>query len=512
MRAPQSKTYLPPTITGELGRNDAAVARNPRNRKNAPFCDQIDGVSIDDLVSQFGSPLFVFSERTVIETARRAKKAFQDVYPNTTFGWSYKTNYLKAICNLFHKEGWIAEVVSEFEYQKAEQAGIPGKDIIYNGPCKSRESLERALHQGSLVQIDNWDELRVVEEIAATMDRRANVGVRTWMDTGLTPAWSKFGFSLASGEAARAALRVIANPRLNLHTLHSHIGTYVLEPKAYAVAAEMLVILREAILCKTGHLVPCINLGGGFPSNGLLHEMPEKTKVPPIEDYAEAIAGVLNALPRAKRPQLRLETGRHLIDDAGYLITSVVAVKGAEREKAIFNSGKRTRGGYIVDAGVNLLYTSTWFRLGVMPTAPSDPLLTSAVKLYGCLCMNIDVIRQEVELPPLEVHDKLVLHPVGAYNITQSMQFIGLRPAVVLVGLDGSVNVIRRGEKLADIEHGEQVPPHLQLKAIELPESRSISPATARAPRGRAGSSRSKRPATGKAGAARPAQRRRAHA
>jgi diaminopimelate decarboxylase len=68
----------------------------------------------------------------VIETARRAKKAFHDVYPNTTFGWSYKTHYLKAICNTFHKEGWIAKVVSDFEYQKAEQAGIPGKDIIFS--------------------------------------------------------------------------------------------------------------------------------------------------------------------------------------------------------------------------------------------------------------------------------------------------------------------------------------------------------------------------------------------
>ena len=46
-----------------------------------------------------------------------------------------------------------------------------------------------------------------------------------------------------------------------------------------------------------------------------------------LEDYAVAIADVLNQLPRRQRPQLRLETGRHLIDDAGYLITSVVAVK-----------------------------------------------------------------------------------------------------------------------------------------------------------------------------------------
>ena len=83
----------------------------------------------------------------------------------------------------------------------------------------------------------------------------------------------------------------------------------------------------------------------------------------------------------------------------------------------------------------------------------------------GCLCMNVDVIREEVDLPPLEVNDRVVLHPVGAYNLTQSMQFINLRPAVVLVGRNGSVDVIRRRERLIDIENGEQVPPYLQLKA-----------------------------------------------
>ena len=457
--------YSPPTITGELGRSDAVVARNFYNRVT-PVCDQIDKVPVAELVEKFGSPLFVFSERTVIDTAQRARKAFKDVYPNTVFGWSYKTNYLKAICNIFHKEDWIAEVVSDFEYQKAEQAGIPGKDIIYNGPCKSRQSLEHALAQGALVQIDHWDELKLVEEIAATIDRPVNVGMRIWMDTKFAPVWTKFGFAFASGEAARAILRVVANPCLKLHTLHTHIGTFILEPKAYAVAAERLVALRQMLYNKTGDLVPCINLGGGFPSSGLLHEQPENTKVPPIEDYAAAIADVLNQLPRKQRPQLRLETGRHLIDDAGYLITSVVAVKGSDRDKAKVGRGKHGRGGYIVDAGVNLLYTSTWFKVGVMPTMASAPLHTDTVKLYGCLCMNIDVIREEVELPPLEVNDKLVLHPVGAYNLTQSMQFICLRPAVVLIGLDGSVNVIRRRENLIDIENGEQVPPYLQLKSI----------------------------------------------
>src|ERR1700722_7107529 len=254
-------TYFPPTITDELGRADAVYARNS-HASAAPFCDQIDGVKVDDLTKAFGSPLYVFSERTVLETARRAKKAFHSRYPNTVFGWSYKTNYLKAICNIFHQEGWIAEVVSEFEYEKAEKAGIAAKDIIYNGPCKSRESLNRALTQGALVQIDHWDELQMVEELAATMPRPVDVGIRVWMDTELVAPWSKFGFALDNGEATHAILKVLANPKLRLHTLHSHIGTNIFVPEAYTTASEKLVALRELVYEAKGVLIPCLNLGG----------------------------------------------------------------------------------------------------------------------------------------------------------------------------------------------------------------------------------------------------------
>ena len=140
MRAPQSKTYSPPTITGELGRGDAVVARNSHNR-NVPFCDQIDGVNIDDLVNQFGSPLFVFSERTVIETARRAKKAFNDVYPNTTFGWSYKTNYLKAICNIFHKEGWIPKSFLILNIRRPNKLAFRARTLSIMAPASRVRAL-----------------------------------------------------------------------------------------------------------------------------------------------------------------------------------------------------------------------------------------------------------------------------------------------------------------------------------------------------------------------------------
>ena len=81
--------------------------------------------------------------------------------------------------------------------------------------------------------------------------------------------------------------------------------------------------------------------------------------------------------------------------------------------------------------------------------------------LYGPLCMNIDVVRDHVTLPPLKKNDHVVVHTVGAYNMTQWMQFISMRPAVVLVGMDGKTHLIRKREGIENIEMNEQMPQFL---------------------------------------------------
>ena len=87
----------------------------------------IDGNSVAELIKSYGSPLFVISESTIRNTIKKAKIAFETRYPKVQFAWSYKTNYLNAVCNIFHQEGSWAEVVSGFEYDKAIALGVEGK-------------------------------------------------------------------------------------------------------------------------------------------------------------------------------------------------------------------------------------------------------------------------------------------------------------------------------------------------------------------------------------------------
>jgi len=469
-------SYEFPTISSELGRSpEAAIDRNYFSRGGfVPPMAAIDGVEVVRLVKEFGSPLFVFSEHDMRSKARRTKEAFGSRYKKVSFAWSYKTNYLNAVCKVFHSEGWLAEVVSNFEYEKARKLGIAGKNIVFNGPDKPREILDRAMSEGAIVQIDNWDELNLIEKTVQNFKKPVQVGMRVWLDAGVRPIWTKFGFALANGEAAHAAARIIKNPKLSLHTIHSHIGTYILAPEAYRVTAQKLVALREQIFLEQDHLVDCLNLGGGIPSHSLLHGMvkPADHLIRPIEEYAEAITGVLNKLPEKKRPLLRMELGRHLIDEAGYLLATVLALKGHDRPTPASTDlsarsakewqilQEESKRGLVIDAGINLLYTAAWFEIGAWPSRPVNSQVTPT-RLYGNLCMALDVIRETVDLPILDVGDVVTLHPVGAYNLAQSMQFIAYRPAVVLIAENGRPELVRRRETLDDINGPELIPSHL---------------------------------------------------
>ena len=115
----------------------------------------------------------------------------------------------------------------------------------------------------------------------------------------------------------------------------------------------------------------------------------------------------------------------------------------------------------MIDAGVNILYTSTWYNYQV----EIDRLVRGNYEnsiVYGPLCMNIDVVMENAALPPLPRGARLILSPMGAYNMTQWMQFIRYRPAVVMIMEDGKTEEIRRRETLKDIIGCESVPEKLQ--------------------------------------------------
>lgn len=439
------KSYSKPSIV-KVG--------NPLYAKHGMALDQfnsvrtdIEGHTIKALTEEFGSPLFVFSQSTMTRKYNEAFEAIKAHYPKVQFGWSYKTNYLKGVCQTFHDLGAIAEVVSDFEYEKARAQGVPGSSIIFNGPYKPMASLEKAVHEKAIINVDHFGEIEDLETIGRKLGRVVPIGIRINCNTDTYPHWNRFGFNLETGQAMSGIRRIIDSEHLELAGIHSHVGTFILDPNAYRKASEKVVALMHEIESMTGKALKYLDLGGGFASLSHLrgiYQSPEIV-VPFVEKYAECLTGPLQELrDRVNPPTLYMELGRHLIDEAGYLISSVVGDK-------ILPDGRRS---YIMDGGVNLLYTSTWYKFKTELADKVDGMLEPAI-LNGPLCMNIDVVDECIMLPRLKRGQKMVFSPVGAYNVTQWMQFIRLRPAVVMIKENGALNVLRRSETLADVEGPE---------------------------------------------------------
>jgi diaminopimelate decarboxylase len=123
------------------------------------------------------------------------------------------------------------------------------------------------------------------------------------------------------------------------------------------------------------------------------------------------------------------------------------------------NDGKRA---VILDFGVNTLFTSFWYDHQVIP-AQDFSQHTENTALYGPLCMNIDLIRENINLPLLTRGDHVVVPKIGAYNMTQWMQFITTRPGIVLIDEQGHMHQLRLPETLEYLEAPEIVPEHLKL-------------------------------------------------
>ncbi len=368
---------------------------------------EIDGIPVSKLMEEYGSPLFVFSEKKIRDTITEARRAFETRYPKVQFAWSYKTNYLK-----------------------------------------SAEDLELAINNNAYIHIDHFDELYLLMEITRKLNKKAQVAIRVNMDTGIYPMWDRFGFNYENGEAWNAINRIMLADKLELVGLHTHIGTYIMATSAYAIAVTKLVNLFMATYRKFDHWLKYIDLGGGFASKSTLKGayMPGSETCPSFDEYAEAITNILisSEIPHENLPALFLETGRALIDDAGYLLTTVLANKRSSVE----------RRNMVIDAGVNLLFTSFWYNLGIYPSKPVSENLEET-SIYGPLCMNIDVIRDAINFPHVKTGDQLVIERVGAYNVTQWMQFITYRPNVVLIDLEGKTHIIRKKENLEMIKKSE---------------------------------------------------------
>ncbi len=446
----QKKPYTKPTI---VRHTVGVMNKYGRPPMTVPMVN-LNGHNVKELTDKYGSPLFVLNVKQLREAYRDMDRAFKTRYPKTQIAYSYKTNYLKSVCSILHQEGAWAEVVSGFEYDIAENLNVGGKKIIFNGPYKTRAELIKAFQNKSIVNIDNFDELQLIEDIAEELNEVLEIGIRVNMDLN-NPPWYKFGFNVESGQAFEAVKRSLATGKLKVVGLHIHAGTYIDDLSVYMQAAQGLVNFYTYIKEQLGVKLKYWDLGGGYASKNTLNWAwtPAEQTCPSYDEYAEAICPILLNGPFSAMdaPRLFLEPGRALVDEPISLITSVVA------QKRLPNGAR----GIVLDAGMNILSSVQWYSYNFL-TGQDSGMIAEDTIIYGGLCMNIDVLRKSASIPPVRRGDLLVIPNVGAYNLSQSWQFIYLRPAVIAMEESGEVHVIKEPETREYVQDFEKVPDSLK--------------------------------------------------
>ena len=418
------------------------------------LAQEIDGINIVEILKNYGSPVFILSEKKLRENFKDFDNAFHSLYENTTLSYSYKTNYLSTICAILKEEGAWAEVVSGMEYEMAEKLGMPRNHIIFNGCYKKPDELLKAVINDSVINIDSADEALQLEKIALKLRKKIKVGMRINMRLSTMP-WNKFGFNLESGQAYEMCKRLYSSKLIEIKGLHAHIGTYVFDPALYSFATSSLIKFAMTLEEQFGFKIEYFDLGGGYPSANTLQQqfLPASYIVPNIKEYAKSICIPLKEFKSRHNitPQLFLEPGRALVDDAVSCLTTVVA------HKTIAQGVQ----GIIIDAGINILPTANWYDHDITCISKGAMSRQDTV-IFGPLCMQIDVVRKYIKLPPLQHGDILMIKNTGAYNMTQSMQFIYTRPAIILVN-NGKAEIIKKAETIDDIQHLEELPERFRL-------------------------------------------------
>lgn len=437
--------------------------------------DQNDTV---ELVRQFGTPLFVFSETRIQRNIQRLQEAATTLRHPVRFFYASKANSNMAVLRAVLSSGIDIEVNSGGELFKALRAGFQSHQIIFNGTSKSTAELDEAVRAGIFaINVDSIYEIGLVEEAVLragnqrptapariTLRLVPEIGTRSHLGLQTALLTSKFGIS--SSEVLEAFRRGLQNPDLvHVAGIHIHVGSQTPDVEPFAEAFRSMWEHLVTIHRETGHTLEHINLGGGIPVNYLrdnsqADQLPEHERdmlganLEPAEVLRAAMqaaresARTANAEHLLEKVTLLLEPGRSVIADAGVVLTTVLNIKQRPETGDIW---------LLTDAGYNLMLSMNnykWYYHLISASRASDPH-DFPYKVAGPLCDSGDVyfdIERGGRLPdyrklPTKVRpgEVLALLNSGAYSLAQMFPYNGRPlPAAVMTHKGGAVLVRRR--------------------------------------------------------------------
>ena len=412
-----------------------------------------EDVPVPELAEHYGTPVFVYSQATLVHHLTSIQTAFAAMEP--IIAYSVKTNGNLAICKLMAEHGAGFDVTSGGELYRALRSGSSGSKIVFAGVGKSDAEMRYGLENDVfLFNVESEEELFALGAVAQSLGRKAPVALRvnpdlppkTHAKTDTSVKGVKFGLDIET--ILEVSTRAVGHPGLSIVGLHMHLGSPILKSDPYAAGASKAIhLIRE--FRKQGHDIKYLNMGGGF---GVHYR---KQEALPATAFAEVI------LPAIQETgcQLVLEPGRFIVGNAGILVSKVV-----------FNKDTGGKHYLIQDAAMNDLIRPTLYDSfhRIWPVCPSEEVPerpedfeqpipgTTKQDVVGPVCESGDFLAKERYLPALKRGDLLAVFTAGAYGMAMSSNYNArLRAAEVLV-IGRTHRLIRRRETFSDLVRCEE--------------------------------------------------------
>jgi diaminopimelate decarboxylase len=398
---------------------------------------EVGGCSVEELVEEYGTPLFVYDETHLRARCREAVAAFG---PDRVI-YATKAFLCRAMARLAYDEGLLLDVATGGELHVALAAGVPASACTLHGNNKSGTELREAIQADvRYIVVDSFDELDRLDVLAATgvgptprVVLRITPGVHAhtheFIATGQDD--SKFGFNLANGDALRAVDRARRSDSVDLVGVHCHIGSNVFEAASFAKAAEVMADFAVPLD------LPELILGGGLGVAYL-----ESEEAPSITQWGSVLLDACESL--GVRSRVSVEPGRAIVAAAAMTVYTVGTIKEIP--------GVRT---YVaVDGGMSDNPRPVLYGSGYESFLPRelDAERDLTVRLVGKHCESGDVLAFAAPVPSdIAVGDLLAMPVTGAYGHSMGSNYNKItRPPVVFVG-DGEHRLVVRRETYADL-------------------------------------------------------------
>ncbi len=394
-----------------------------------------------ELIENYGSPLYVYSEDIFRKRCKELKNLV--TYPNFSVNFSVKANSNLSLIRIANEEGLNADAMSpggEIHVEMA--AGFDPSRILYISNNVSEEEMQFAIDRDILVSVDSVSQLKQYGRInpGGRVCIRFNPGVGAGHHEKVITAGkkTKFGVQPMMMDEVKATLKEYD---LKLVGINQHIGSLFMEGEKY-LAGGAQSAFDIAMNFKD---LEFLDLGGGFgiPYNKLAGQSRLDLK-----DLGERLDKAFYAFAKAygKEITFKIEPGRYLTAECGLLLGEVHAIKYNYETKYIGT-----------DLGFNVLKRPVMYDshhdVEVYRSSGVTSEKNEKVHIVGNICETGDIIAKDRLLPEIfEGGDVIGVLDAGAYGYCMASNYNNrLRPAEVMISLDGSSKVVRRRDTLDDL-------------------------------------------------------------